>query len=130
MSPPQQGYVFQQEPNLPMPMQPTLQPAASPPAGYQVMYQTTPQIQPSFVIENPPPQPPGYGFQQTMAIPTTPTSQGQGQYFYVLNTNPKLTPLPHIKHYSNIVCKAMKCVKIKENWLHLKHPHRHPKKKH
>ena len=73
--PPQQGYVFQQEPNLPTPMQPPLHPAASPPAGYQVMYQTMPQIQPSFVIENPPPQPPGYEFQQTMAIPTTPRSQ-------------------------------------------------------
>ena len=79
-----------------MPMQPPLQPAVSPPAGYQVMYQTTPQIQPSFVIENPPLQPPGYEFQQTMAIPTTPPSQGQGQgqYFYVLNMNPQLTPSP------------------------------------
>ena len=58
------------------------------------MYQTMPQIQPSFMIENPPPWPPGYEFQQTMAIPTTPTSQGQGQYFYVSNTNPQLTPSP------------------------------------
>ena len=88
-----------QQPNLLMPMQPPLQPAASSPAGYQVMYQTTPQIQPSFMIENPPPWPPGY------ELPTNyghPNNTNKSRTRTVLLCFKHKPPAESISHASNI----------------------------
>ena len=81
------------------------------------------------MIENPPPWPPGYEFQQTMAIPTTPTSQGQGQYFYVLNTNPQLTPSPVHQTLQQHSVPSHEMCKNQGKLVAPKHPHCHPKKK-